>query len=183
MREQYERSGIRPCWIACDPKWHEYSGQVYGHWFDKWHWRSDIARKYNYNHVQGIWHDGLWLKDNEHISLNHGSAPQAMNLACHYGCTEIVLVGHDFDYPEGEPRHYFDDLSDVPGEYPAPLRKHSAFIKNDGRILPNKQNDDLLAVYKRIDDTPGRPAIVNATPRNKSKLPWFPFRDLQEFLT
>lgn len=180
VKEQYQRSGIRPVWIACDPKWHELNGQVFGRWFDKWHWRGDIARKYGYHHVQGIWHDGLWLEDKTKISLNHGSAPQAINLACHYDCTEIVLVGHDFDYPKGKPRHYFDNLSDVAGEYPEPLRKWSQFIKNNGRVLPNKENDDLLAVYKRIADTPGRPKIYNATPG--SKLPWFPYRDLQEFL-
>lgn len=173
VKEHYQRSGLRPCWIACDPKWHELSGTVYGDWFDKYHWRADIAGRHGYRYIEGVWHDGLWLKDKTKISLNHGSAPQAINLACHYGCDELVLVGHDFDYPPGKPRHYFDNLSDVPGEYPEPLRKWSKFIKDNG-------TDDLLAVYGRIAATPGRPVIWNATPN--SKLTHFPYRPLEDFL-
>lgn len=159
-------------WLACDPTWHEFYGKVEGD-FDKWHWSREVCDAFGYQYVEGVWHDGLWLKDKSKIALNHGSAPQLINIACHYGCEEIVLVGHDFHY-DAPARHYFDNVSETPGEYPAPLRKFSKFIKTNGQ-------DDLLAVYRRIADTPGRPAIYNATPG--SKLDCFPMRKLEEFCT
>jgi hypothetical protein len=140
--------------------------------FDKWHWSQEVCDAFGYQYVEGVWVDGLWLKDKTKISLNHGSAPQLINLAANqYECDEIVLVGHDFHY-DAPQRHYFDNVSETPGEYPAPLRKFSKFIKTNGQ-------DDLLSVYRRIADTPGRPQIFNATPG--SALPWFPMRQLQEF--
>jgi len=160
-------------WLACDPQWHEHYGQVTGD-FDKWHWSKTICANYGYEYVEGVWMDGLYLGPENKISLNHCSGAQLLNLAANqYNCDEIVLVGHDFHYEAGQ-RHYFDDLSDKKGEYPQPLRKNSKFIKNNGQ-------DDLLAVYKRIADTPGRPRIVNCTPG--SKLPWFPHEKLEKYLT
>jgi len=158
-------------WIACDPKWHEHYGKVEGP-FDKWHWSEEICSRFGYHYVEGIWHDGLWLKDKTKISLNHCSGAQALNIAAHYGCNPILLVGHDFKYEEGKPRHYFNDLSDKAGEYPQALRKYSLFDKKG-------QGDDLLAVYKRISETPGIPRIVNCTPN--SALPWFEMGDLSDF--
>ena len=160
-------------WLACDPTWHNFYGKVEGD-FDKWHWDEDVCTLYGYQHVTGVWHEGLWLKDKTKISLNHGSAPQLINLAANqYNLTEIVLVGHDFHY-DAPQRHYFDAVSETPGEYPSPLRKFSKFIKTNGQ-------DDLLAVYgriaKSIEGTGIR--IVNATP--DSKLHHFPKVQLEEY--
>lgn len=157
-------------WLACDPAWHALYGRVDGD-FDKWHWDSGICQKHGYRYIEGVWHKGLWLQDRTKISLNHGSCPQLINLACHYGCDEIVLVGHDFT--DSGQRHYFDNLSETPGEYPAPIRKHSLLIKPAGQY-------DMLTVYREIHDTPSRPPIFNAT--EGSKLPWFEFRALEDFL-
>ena len=160
-------------WIACDPTWHKRYSPVEGT-FDKWHWDFDICTEHGYRFVEGVWHTGLWMADKHKISLNHGSGPQALNLACNqYECDEVILVGHDFHYPAGKPRHYFDDLSDQAGEYPEELRKFSKFDKGG-------EGYDLMAVYREISETPGIPKIWNATPG--SKLPWFERRDLSEFL-
>jgi hypothetical protein len=160
-------------WLACDPAWHAHYGQVTGD-FDRWHWSREICDSYGYRYVEGVWHKGLWLKDKSKISLNHCSGAQLLNLAANqYECSEIVLVGHDFKYVPGQPRHYFDNLSETPGEYPAAIRKHSKFDKGGTGY-------DLLAVYKEISETPDCPPIFNAT--EGSALPWFPFRDLKDFL-
>lgn len=157
-------------WLACDPAWHGHYGMVEGN-FDKWHWNSTICHSFGYRYVEGIWMDGLWMADPSKISLGHCSGHQLLNLACNqYACEVVALVGHDFKYEPGKPRHYFTGLSDMPGEYPGPLRKHSLFKKPDG--------NDLLAVYKHIADQDGLPEIINATPG--SALPWFPFRSLDE---
>lgn len=163
-------------WIACDEAWHKYHGPITGG-FDKWHWDGDICKRLGYRYVQGCWsggsagatnqwkthRDGHALSlDPEWISLNHGSAPQAINLAVLYGCSPILLVGHDFRY--GEKRHYF-------GEYPGPLRKYSQFHKPHG--------DDLAAVYERMAATPGIPPIVNVTPG--TKLTAFPVGDIEDY--
>ena len=163
-------------WLANDPLWHDYYGKQWG-WYSKWHWDKMICQKYGYSWIEGIhpkdWHRGLWLKDRSKIALNHCASAALLNLALNqYGCSEAVLVGHDFHY-DGPRRHYFDNLSDVPGEYPAPLRKHSLFDKGG-------QQHDLLTTYKEISETPDCPPIWNAT--EGSKLPWFPRRDLAEFL-
>ncbi len=117
---------------------------------------------------------GLWMEDKTRISLNHCSGAQLLNLACNqYGCDVVLLVGHDFKYEEGKPRHYFTGLSDVEGEYPAELRKHSLFDKSGA-------GDDLLHVFKRISETPGLPTIINVTP--DSALPWFPMGNLEDYV-
>jgi len=157
-------------WIACDPTWHAHYGQVCGD-FDKWHWDAEICHKYGYEFVSGVWLDGLSL-DKTKLSLGHSSGWQALQLAVHYGCDKILLVGYDMTYREGESRHYFS-LSDVKGEYPEPLRKWSLFDKPD--------KTGLLYNYKHIADQCERgelPPIINCTPR--SAMHWFPIMPLTE---
>jgi len=181
--------------LACDPKWHAVYSPVVGD-FDKWHWDKGICEKYNYRHVEGIWIvdgkeyprdkyttppgpcGGLYLGPENKISLNHCSAAQLLNLAVgnQYGCTEAILIGHDFHY-RADQRHYFTGLSDIDGEYPDAIRKWSLFDKSK-----TGGGDDLLAVYKRISETPGlKTRIVNCTP--DSALPWFEMGNLEDFLT
>jgi len=157
-------------WLACDPSWHKHYGQVTGP-FDKWHWDGGICAKHGYQYIEGVWVDGLWLHDKYKISLNHCSGAQLLNLAVHYGCDPILLVGHDFHY-NGPQRHYFSKLSDKVGEYPEPLRKFSLFDKQG-------KGDDLLAVYKKIADQDGRPEIINCTPG--SALRHFPMGKLEDY--
>ena len=158
-------------WLACDPAWHRHYGKVEID-ADLWHWDADICAEHGYRHVEGVWYDGLWMADKSKISLGHCSGHQLLNLAVHYGCDPILLVGHDFTYREGEPRHYFTGLSGEDGEYPAEIRKFSKFSKPDG--------NDLMAVYKRIADQEGLPRVINCTPG--SALLWFPMGDLKDYL-
>ena len=179
-------------WLACDPKWHSIYSPVSLPYCDCWHWDKGICEKYGYRYVEGVWMvdgvayprdqyetppgpcGGLWMQDKSRISLNHCSGAQLLNLSCNqYDCETVLLIGHDFKYDKDKPRHYFSDLSDVAGEYPEPLRKHSKFIKNDG-------TDDLLAVYQRIANQPGLPRIINCTP--DSALPWFPMGRFEDYL-
>lgn len=179
-------------WLACDPKFHELYGRQEIPGCDQWHWDADICRRFGYRHVEGVWlvdgqmyrrdeyetppgpAGGLWLTDDSKISLNHCSGAQLLNLACRqYRCDPVLLAGHDFKYEPGRPRHHFDDLSDLAGEYPEPLRKWSEFDKGG-------KGDDLLKVYRRIAATPGIPRVVNCTP--DSALPWFEFGALEDFL-
>ena len=160
-------------WLACDPKWHARYSPVLGE-FDKWHWDKGICEKYGYRYVEGVWVDGLWMKDKTKISLNHCSGAQLLNLAANqYECSEIILVGHDFRYTTDQPRHYFTGLSDTEGEYPPELRKYSLFDKQG-------QGNDLMKVYQHIADQKGLPPIINCTPG--SHLKCFPVGNLEDYL-
>jgi len=156
--------------ISCDPALNRFYGKIEGP-FIHWHWSKEICAEFGYNYIEGVWVDGLWLKDKSKISLNHCSSAQALNLAVHYGCSPLLLCGHDFVYSEGVPRHYFTGLSDVPGEYPEQLRKWSKFQKPDG--------NDLFATYQKIANQEGRPTIINCTPG--SALRHFPMGDLADY--
>ena len=165
-------------WLACDEKWHEvFSPYMPEATFSKWHWDKQICQTHGYTFIPGVWHKGLWLKDKSRISLNHCSGAQLLNLAAHYGCREIVLIGHDFRYPKDQPRHYFSGLSETDGEYPQTIRKHSLFDKGPG-------NYDLIDVYREIkesiDANGGILRVVNCTP--DSALPWFEFGDFENWL-
>jgi hypothetical protein len=156
--------------LSCDPKWHERYSPISPEWgdFACWHWDKGICDKYGYRYVEGVWVDGLYLGPENKISLNHCSGAQLLNLAAgnQYACDEIILVGHDFKYPPGVPRHYFTGLSDTDGEYVPELRKWSLFDKRK-----HGGGNDLRMVYKKIAETPGLPRIINCTP--DSALPWF----------
>lgn len=145
-------------WIACDPEWHAMYSPVKGD-FDKWHWDKGICAKHGYNYIEGRWGkgpnrcDGLSL-DHSYIAYGHSSGFQALNLAVHYGCDPIYLVGYDMHY-SGQ-RHYFDSLSDKSGEYPEALRKYSTF-------------DGLITCYEQVAKQQGLPEIINATPGSALK--------------
>lgn len=153
-------------WISCDPAWHSHYGKIDIPGCDQWHWDKDICERNGYRYIEGRWFDGL-STDPTWISYNHCSGAQALNLAVHYGCDPILLVGHDFKYEEGKPRHYFSDLSDVDGEYAPKLRKFSEF-------------GGLIETYRFIAEQQGLPPIVNCT--EGSGLPWFPFGSLEDYL-
>lgn len=155
--------------ICCDPAFHALYGKIPFEG-DHWHWDKEICAKHGYKYIEGRWFDGL-STDPTWISLNHCSSAQALNLAVHYGCDPILLAGHDFSYPKGQPRHYFSDLSDVDGEYPETLRKYSKFDKQG-------QGNDLMAVYKYIADQKGLPPIINVSPG--SALKHFPMMTISE---
>lgn len=149
-------------WIACDPKWHKLCSPVLGH-FDKWHWDKSICDRYGYEHIAGIWEDGL-STDKSYIHYGHSSGYQALNLAVHYGASEIYLAGYDMSYKVPK-RHYFSGLSGQDGEYPKPLRKHSTF-------------DGLVKCYETIAKQKGLPKIYNAT--RDSALSCFEFKYLED---
>lgn len=168
-------------WIACDPKWHDHYGKVDGS-FKKWHWDKGICERFGYTYIEGRWFDGVSTPGSDWISYNHGSGPQALNLAVLH-CDEILLVGHDMRYPKDQPRHYFDNLSEVPGEYPQELRKFSPFEKPKRAGGAHPDGDGILYNYKHIAEQAERgdiPPIYNCTP--DSAMTWFPFRELGDYL-
>jgi len=167
-------------WIACDPAWHNHRGKIDIPYCDQWHWDKDICQRGGYEHIEGVWKDGmgLWTKDTSKITLGHSSGWQALNLAHHYVtwglCSgPILLCGYDMTYRAGEPRHYFKGVSETAGEYDKVLRKWSLFDK----APQGKPGEGLLFNYKDIADQTDRHEIINCTPR--SAMRWFPVQDLR----
>jgi hypothetical protein len=164
-------------WIACDPSWHKFYGKIEIPDCEQWHWDKDICKRLGYKYIEGRWFDGVSPVGSNWISLNHGSGPQALNLATLMS-DKVLLVGHDMNYPEGKPRHYFKGVSNEVGEYPASLRKTSNFDKpkRDGGSHPD--GDGIMYNYKHIAEQEGLPPIINCTPESAMK--WWPIMTLSE---
>lgn len=60
----------------------------------KWTTRPESAKKYGINYIPEKWEPGL-SKDKSYICAHHGTGPQMVNIAYHYGCKKIILIGWD----------------------------------------------------------------------------------------
>lgn len=149
---------------ACDPAWWAiYGDEVRSLRITSYTWDREVARQFGVTWIEGRWGDGL-STDPSYIHYGHSSSYQALGLARHYGCDPILLVGFDMAY-NGK-RHYFEGLSDEPGEYPPALRKWSPF-------------EGLIKCFGSIADQPGLPRIINCTPNSQLKA--FEFGHLSDF--
>jgi len=114
---------------------------------EKFTWYPEFAKEFGIRYIKAIVKDGISL-DPGIVHINHGSGPMMLNLAILYGCSKIVLIGHDMkfapDYapaeqlPGATPRHYF-------GEYPKPLQ-HWPSVKVRQGVL-----DGLIEAYTKIN--------------------------------
>lgn len=147
--------------LACNIEWWDYYGADFpGH---KWTWDKATAEKYGINYIAGRWADGL-STDPNYIHYHHGSGPQIVNLALHYGCKTMLLIGWDMRY--SAKRHYF-------GEYPAPLQHWP-------RTGPNGELAGLIREMETIRPADYGIEIINCTPG--SALKCYPSRYLSEYL-
>lgn len=150
--------------LACNSEWWDH------YWprderlrtgdFAKWTWDKPTADRYGLAHIRGEWGDGL-STDPEVIHYGHSSGYQLINLALHYGVTEMVLVGYDLRYPAGYDgqravaggdRHYF-------GEYPPELQH---WTRNN--IGACGELNGLLECYRTIRPADYGIRIINCSP-------------------
>lgn len=125
------------------------------------------------SYIEERWEDGL-STDLAYICAHHGSGPQVVNLAMHYGCKVMLLVGWDMRYPgkvsdreyTGN-RHYF-------GEYPKELQHWP-------RTGPNGELSGLIREMETINPSDYSIEIYNCTPGSAMKC--FPFRSLSGYLS
>ncbi len=156
--------------LSCDgPWWRWYSNDEFlmNLPAEKWTWYPEFAEEFGINYIFGEEKKRGLSLDPRIVHINHGSGPMIMNLAILYGCTKLVLIGHDMkfakDYdpknqkPGSIPRHYF-------GEYPKKLQ-HWPSVKVRQGVL-----DGLIEAYSDIrDDIEARQIsvdIVNCTPES-----------------
>lgn len=150
--------------LACNWQWWDvYWDQIKDYRCDKWTPRIESAEKYGINYIEERWADGL-STDPSYIHAHHGSGPQVVNLALHYGVKTMILIGWDMCYREK--RHYF-------GEYPKSLQHFP-------RVGPNGEMTGLIKEMETINPEDYGIEIINCSP--ESALTCFPLKSLSECL-
>ena len=154
--------------VGCNHQfWNYYWGSVKHLRCQKWTTRPELEGKLpGLNYIEERWEDGL-STDPSYICAHHGSGPQAVNLAYHYGCKTILLIGWDMRH-KGK-RHYWGD-----GEYPEPLRHFTRNLGPDGELT------GLIAEMATIHPEDYGIEIYNCTPG--SAMTCFPEADIRDFL-
>ena len=133
--------------------------------FFKFTTRPELKDRYfGVEYIREEWLPGL-STDPTYIHAHHGSSPQVLNLALHFGIKKMFLVGFDMAYRAGKPRHHF-------GEYPLEMQH---WTRNLG---PNGELVGLIKEYETINPSDYGIEIYNCTP--DSALTHFPFMDLEE---
>lgn len=160
--------------LACNWQWWDtYWPEIKNYQCHKWTPRQESALKYlGINYIEERWEPGL-SRDKSYICAHHGSGPQIVNMAYHYGCEIMLLIGWDMRYPGKisdreylRPRHYF-------GEYPKNLQHWP-------RTGPNGELSGLIAEMETIRPADYGIDIINCTPG--SAMTCFPFGDLGAIL-
>ena len=141
--------------------------------FDKWTTRPELNGKYKgVNYIEEVWADGFSV-DPSKIHAHHGTSPQLMNIALHYGITKMLLVGFDMRYPDKvtdkdyrSPRHYF-------GEYANNLQ-HWPRTGAQGEL------EGLIKEMETIKPEDYGIEIINCTP--DSAMTCFPMGNLEDYV-
>lgn len=174
IARQYRTFGVNKAYefdpdvlVGCNYQfWDYYWPELAGLRCHKWTTRPQLEGKYpGLNYIEERWEPGL-STDPSYICAHHGSGPQAVNIALHYGCEIILLIGWDMRH-RGQ-RHYWDG-----GEYPDPMRHITRNLGPDGELL------GLIAEMETIQPSDYGIEIYNCTPG--SAMTCFPFRSISEF--
>lgn len=156
--------------LACNYQWWDYyADQVRDYPCHKWTTRPESARNYPWvRYIQERWIPGL-STDTSFIAAHHGSGPQILNMALHYGCKTMLLVGWDMAHRPGLKRHFFGD-----GEYPEPMRHFTKGLGPNGELL------GLIREMETIKPEEYGVSIINCTPG--SAMTCFPMGNLEDYL-
>ena len=155
--------------------WHYYWHKVKDLRCDKWTTRPELTYP-GLNYIREEWIPGL-SKDPTYIAAHHGTGPQLINIAYHYGIKRMLLIGWDMKFsPDyngkaqqigAKPRHYF-------GEYPKELQHWPSVKVKDGVLT------GLIEEMETIKPEDYGIEIINCTP--DSAMTCFPMMTLDEAL-
>lgn len=153
--------------------WDHYWPQIKDLPCDKWTTRPELEGKYpGLEYIEEVWIDGL-STDPTKISAHHGTGPQLINIAYHYGITKMILIGWDMRFPGKvnrttykQPRHYFGE--------DALTAKHWPMTGPEGEL------DGLIMEMNTIKPENYGIEIINCTPG--SAMHCFPMMDLENAL-
>ena len=140
-----------------------------------WTSRPELNGKYpGLNYIQERWEQGL-STDPSYICAHHGTGPQLVNLAYHYGCEVMLLIGWDMKYPPRADRYNYIGKRHYFGEYPESMQHWPIGIGAGGEL------DGLIAEMATIHPEDYGIEIWNCTPGSAMRC--FPFRSLSESLS
>ena len=155
--------------------WHHYWDQIKDYRCHKWATLDhDKVRHFpGLNLIDAKFMDGL-SRDKSYIAHHHGTGPQVINIAYHYGCRVMLLIGWDMRY-EGKvhrfkytgPRHYFGEDALTEKHWPI-------FIGDDGTL--NGLMKEMVTIHPEDYNI----EIINCTPNSAMKC--FPSMDLDAAL-
>lgn len=159
--------------LACNWQWwDEYWPEIKDDPCEKWTPRKKSADKYGVNYIEEVWIDGLSTNKTK-IAAHHGSGPQIVNIALHYGVKRMLLIGWDMRYPDKvsdkqykSDRHYF-------GEYPSKLQ-HWPKTGAQGQL------EGLIKEMETIKPEDYGIEIINCTPNSAMKC--FPMGNLEDYV-
>jgi len=153
--------------------WDHYWSQIKDYKCDKWTTRPELEGKYpGLQYIEERWIPGL-STDKSYIAAHHGTGPQVINLALHYGAKVMLLIGWDMRFPgkvndrqyTGK-RHYFGEDSLTEKHWP--------------RTDPNGDLGGLIREMETIKPEDYGIEIINCTP--DSAMTCFPMMDLDKAL-
>lgn len=162
--------------LACNIGWWvHYAQQVKDLPCSFWTPRREIADLHSWvNFIEERWESGISI-DPSWICAHHGSGPQIVNLAYHFGCRRMLLVGWDMRFAAKvsnteyqAPRHFF-----AGGEYPAE-------IQHWPRTGPNGELTGLIKEMETIRPEDYGLEIINCSPG--SAMTCFPMGKLEDFI-
>jgi hypothetical protein len=192
VNNAYQKDIVLDVLYACNPEWWDHYHEDVKMEFllddgytSCWTWDNATARKYGLNWIEGRWSGGKrrvtsFSKDPNYIHYGHGSGYEVINLAYHFGCRHMVLVGYDLRYSSNydpvrklagtEPRHFF-------GEYPSVLQHWPG---RGGSVAADGQITGLLDIYRTVDCDDLGLRITNCSPG--SALDFFETGELEKVL-
>ena len=154
----------------CNYQWADhYAEQIKDFPCDKWTTRPEVPKKFPWiRYIEERWEPGL-SRDKSYICAHHGTGPQTVGLAYHYGCTRLLLIGWDMRHRAGVKRHYFGN-----GEYPPSMQHWTRNLGSDGELV------GLIKEMETIKPQDYGIEIVNCTPGSAMKC--FPIGNLKDYL-
>ena len=154
--------------------WHHYWDQIKDCRCHKW--ATLDYEKVNHfpglNYIQAKFMNGL-SRDKSYIAHHHSTGPQLLNIAYHYGCEVMLLLGWDMRY-EGKVDRYTYDKRHYFGEDALTEKHWPINVAHDGTM------DGFIKPVLTINPADYGIEIINCTPN--SALTHFPMMDLDEAL-
>ena len=152
--------------------WHHYWERIKNFRCQKWATLDhDMVRHLDVNLIESRFMPGL-STDKSYIAHHHGTGPQLINLALHYGCNVMLLIGWDMRYPGKVDRYNYKGKRHFFGEDALTSKHWPIYVAQDGTL------DGLMKEMVTIHPEDYGIQIINCTPG--SAMTCFPMMDLDD---
>lgn len=155
--------------------WHHYWDQIKDYRCHKWATLDYEKVKHfpGLNYIQAKFMDGL-SRDKSCIAHHHSTGPQLLNIAYHYGCKVMLLIGWDMRYPGKVDRYTYNGKRHYFGEDELTKNHWPINVSGDGTM------NGFIKPVLTINPEDYGIEIINCTP--DSALTHFPSMSLDDAL-